>query len=70
MTCLHPTCQEEAVSRGLCSPHYAAVRRLVAAGEVTWAELEAQGKVLPKETGLRKAEVAEWLLGGGDGSGG
>ncbi len=71
MTCLHPECEDNARCRGLCRKHYAAVNRLVKAGKVTWEQLEADGKTaVPQFKSHRALEVAEWVLGGGDGGGG
>ena len=55
--CLNPKCQNQAVTRGLCSGCYALVFKLIATGETTWQELEIKGKVLPK-----KKSKSSWFL--------
>jgi hypothetical protein len=45
-------CRERlAIIRGCCRRCYNQFARLVAAGETTWQDLEAQGKVTPKKEG-------------------
>ena len=45
--CLYPGCGFAARTRGLCRQHYAVAHNLVKSGRVTFARLEARGKVLP-----------------------
>lgn len=38
--CLYSKCKEPANTRGLCRAHYRTAQRAVAAGQVTWEQLE------------------------------
>jgi len=54
--CMNPDCQSprpaEAKYRGLCEACYRALKRLVEAGNITWAEAEEQGACLaPRPAG-------------------
>lgn len=45
--CVAPSCGRRIYGRGLCRSCYVAARRLIAAGEVTWAVLEKRGLANP-----------------------
>ena len=47
--CLVPECEQDAKSRGLCTPCYMFARRCVLKGEVTWEQLEAGGQIYPMQ---------------------
>ena len=46
-TCLHPKCDREITTRGLCWTHYQTARRLVKKGLITYDELIKNKKILP-----------------------
>ncbi len=45
--CCIATCNESANSRGLCTGHYLAARKVVVDGKTTWKKLEKLGKSKP-----------------------
>lgn len=61
--CLNPDCERVSETRGLCGTCYTVIREIVTAGQKTWAELEAEGKVLPKKR--RPSTARQWVLGTG-----
>jgi hypothetical protein len=62
--CVNPDCGKVAGTRGLCGSCYGAASGLVKAGTVTWADLEAKGKVLGRggAAGTLKAKAKAWLM--------
>lgn len=54
ITCVHPTCQLSARTRGLCHGHYQSMRGYVRSGRAKEADLEARGLLLPRGTGGNK----------------
>lgn len=58
MKCLHPECEKQGHSRGLCLSCYMGARKLVASGKTTWGDLEQQGKC-NKSTRMTKSK---WFL--------
>lgn len=71
--CMIPGCDRAQKCRGHCNSHYAAIVRYVSEGRVTWATLEAEGKVLPAKPSGRPAgrphrpygAVRDFILGTG-----
>jgi hypothetical protein len=63
--CLHPEHKhKKPTTRGLCSGCYSTACKLISEKKVTWAGLEAAGKVLPPNIRKKKADSsASWLLG-------
>ena len=59
--CLYPGCGFAARTRGLCPQHYAVAHSLVKSGRVTFARLEARGKVLPSNR-RGATEQQRWFL--------
>lgn len=56
--CRKPGCKRSGdYSRGMCESHYRGTAAIVAAGVVSWEQLERRGKVAQKEITLK-----EWLL--------
>jgi len=55
--CRVPRCQRDAECRGVCRSCYQSAYQLVAAGAITWKELEDRGKVDRTET------AKQWFLG-------
>lgn len=56
-SCLHPRCNRDATSRGLCNSHASRMWVLIQDGELTEAEAVAHGKMLP-----RQRDFTEWAL--------
>ncbi len=54
MTCMTPTCDRPARSRGLCGRCLATAYRLIDRGGTTWAELECRGLSAPTVRAGRK----------------
>ena len=46
--CLIEGCRRRVANRGLCGGCYASARDMVAAGKVTWQDLERMGLALPR----------------------
>ena len=52
--CIHPGCGKLLKTRGLCDSHLNELKRLVAAGDKTWEQLENEGRSKPaKRTPFR-----------------
>ena len=62
MKCLRPDCQRKPLCRGLCASCYTIASQIVKTGQLTWEELEKQGRSKP----LRGQcdHVRHWLLTG------
>lgn len=55
--CLTEGCRNEIRARGLCVPCYDSAEYFVASGQITWAQLEREGKAKPvnrKQTAFTK----------------
>jgi hypothetical protein len=62
--CLNPRCKNPVKSRGLCRGCYQRARELVLSHQITWAELEENGKILKKHIARRRRSSRTlWLLG-------
>jgi hypothetical protein len=59
--CLHPLCDREAYTRGLCSREYNAANELVRQKKTTWRELEKAGKCLPSRK-QKYEDQRKWFL--------
>ena len=61
LQCIHPECDHDARSRGLCPACYQTAYRMVRDGTTTWQTLEDAGKVLPPSRNQRSAEHRGWF---------
>lgn len=60
--CLNPKCERMEAVRGLCGSCYTTAAKLVKAKEITWEELEKNGRCLPRKKHFSGETPTNWLL--------